>query len=377
MSGWVAGSVAVSTLVGAYSSSKASSAQQQSASEATQAQKDTSLQQMQIQSDIADKQLAAQLGISEKQLALQREQYNKQIELGEPFRQGGITGQNMLLAQLQGPYGSAKFGGVPGYDPASAMRDFGGVAGYDPASAMRNFSAADFQTDPGYAFRLSEGMKALDRTAASRGGLLSGATLKGAQRYGSDLASQEYGNAYNRFQTNRATQSQEYQNAFNRYQAERAAREQGYGNAFNRFQAERTNTLAPLQSLAGVGQSATQQAQQAAQNYATGASGTYANLATGQTGTLGALGAGQTGALGAFGAAQGSNIIGAGNARASGYVGGANALSSGLGQGLNFYQNQQYLNNLNLARNPNAYGANMMNTQPVGVTSGNPVYYDF
>ena len=201
------------------------------------------------------------------------------------------------------------------------MRNFSGVAGYDPASAMKNFGAGDFQADPGYAFRLSEGMKALDRTAASRGGLLSGATLKGAQRYGSDLASQEYGNAYNRFQANRATQSQEYQNAFNRYQAERAAQEQGFGNAFNRFQAERSNTLAPLQSLAGVGQSATQQAQQASQNFATGAANTLAN----------------------YGNAAASNAIGAGNARASGYMGAANALGSSVGQGLNFYQNQNYL----------------------------------
>lgn len=291
-----------SALIGAYSANRASSAQQQSAGEATQAQRD----------------------IADQQTALQREQYLKQLELNAPFREAGLTGTNMLLAQLQGPYGSAKFGGVPGYDPASAMRNFGGVAGYDPASAMRNFSASDFQADPGYAFRLSEGMKALDRTAASRGGLLSGATLKGAQRYGSDLASQEYGNAYNRFQANRATQSQEYQNAFNRYQAERAAQEQGYGNAFNRFQAERTNTLAPLQSLAGVGQSATQQAQQASQNYATGGTNTLAN----------------------YGNAQASNIIGQGNARASGYVGGANALSGGVGQALNFYQNQNLVNSL-------------------------------
>ena len=258
---------------------------------------------------------------ADKQTALQREQYLKQLELNEPFRQGGLTGQNMLLAQLQGPYGSAKFGGVPGYDPASAMKDFGGVAGYDPASAMRNFGAGDFQADPGYAFRLSEGMKALDRTAASRGGLLSGATLKEAQRYGSDLASQEYGNAYNRFQANRASQSQEYQNAFNRYQAQRAAQEQAYGNQFNRFQTERINTLAPLQSLAGVGQSAAQQAQQASQNYSAGASSALAN----------------------YGNAQASNIIGAGNARASGYMGAANALGSSVGQGLNFYQNQNYL----------------------------------
>lgn len=73
--------------------------------------------------------------------------------------------------------------------------------------------------DPGYQFRLKEGMQGLERSAASRGGLLSGATLKGIQRYGQDMASTEY------------------------------------QNAFNRYQAERTGTLNPYQSLAGVGQS--------------------------------------------------------------------------------------------------------------------------
>lgn len=308
-----------SAILGAYTASRASSAQSQAAGEATQAQRDISAQQMDIQSQTAD-----------KQLALQREQYNKQIELGEPFRQGGITGQNMLLAQLQGPYGSAKFGGVPGYDPASAMRNFG---------------ASDFQADPGYAFRLSEGIKALDRTAASRGGLLSGATLKGAQQYGQGLASQEYQNAFNRYQANRAQQAQEY------------------GNAFNRFQTERTNTLAPLQSLAGVGQSATQQAQQAAQNYATGATNTY-----------GTLGAGQTSALGAFGAAQASNMIGAGNARASGYVGGANAVSSSVGQGLNFYQNQNLVNTLQNNRLASLFGNSSL-SGPTSIDYSTPLTY--
>jgi hypothetical protein len=278
---WGAAAIVGGALIGGMASNKASSAQAQSAGEATQAQRD----------------------IADQQTALQREQYLKQLELNEPFRQAGLTGQNMLLAQLQGgPYASAKFGGV---------------AGYDPASVMRNFGASDFQADPGYAFRLSEGMKALDRTAAARGGLLSGSTLKGAQRYGSDLASQEYQNAFNRYQANRAQQAQEY------------------GNAFNRFQTERINTLAPLQSLAGVGQSASQQAQQASQNYATGAANT----------------------LGAFGAAQGSNIIGAGNARASGYVGAANALSGGIGQGLNFYQNQNLMNQLQNNNLRSQYGA--------------------
>jgi hypothetical protein len=211
-----------------------------------------------------------------------------------------------VLAQLQGgPYASAKFGGVPGYDPASAMRNFG---------------ASDFQADPGYAFRLSEGLKGMNATAAARGGLLSGNALRAGQEYGQQLGSQEYQNAFNRYQANRAQQAQEY------------------GNAFNRFQTERTNTLAPLQSLAGLGQSATQQAQQASQNYATGAGNV----------------------LGNFGAAQAGNIIGQGNARASGYIGGANAISGGVGQGINFYQNQNLVNTLLANRNLGGGGGYIM-----------------
>ena len=86
------------------------------------------------------------------------------------------------------------------------------------ATNYQNFGMEQFKQDPGYAFRMSEGMKALENSAAARGGLLSGATMKGIQRYGQDMASQEY------------------MNAFNRYQVERQAR------------------LNPLQSLAGVGQ---------------------------------------------------------------------------------------------------------------------------
>lgn len=97
--------------------------------------------------------------------------------------------------------------------------------------------------DPGYQFRLSEGMKGLERSAASRGGLLSGGTLKGIQRYGQDMASQEY------------------------------------QNAFNRYQAERTGTLNPYQSLAGVGQSTANTLGTMGMNYANQAGETYQNAA--------------------------------------------------------------------------------------------------
>jgi hypothetical protein len=182
---------------------------------------------------------AAQQGID-----AQERMFNRQVELQEPFRRAGEEALNKLI-------------------PLSSN--------YKP------FGMDQFTQDPGYAFRLSEGMKSLDRTAAARGGLLSGATLKGAQRYGQDLASQEY------------------QNAFNRYQVERNAQ------------------LNPLQSLAGVGQTAT--------NTLTGAAGQMGqNLATGY-----------------------GNVA---NARASGYVGATNALTSALGTGLNYMQNQQLIGRL-------------------------------
>jgi hypothetical protein len=65
---------------------------------------------------------------------------------------------------------------------------------------------ADYQADPGYAFRLTEGQKAIERSTAARGGLQSGAALKAAARFGQDLASQEYQNAFNRYQINRSNQ---------------------------------------------------------------------------------------------------------------------------------------------------------------------------
>lgn len=70
----------------------------------------------------------------------------------------------------------------------------------------QTYDGQDIYSDPSYQFRLNEGLDAVQSGAAAQGGLLSGATLKALQGYGQDMASQEYQNAYNRFnadQTNR------------------------------------------------------------------------------------------------------------------------------------------------------------------------------
>lgn len=63
---------------------------------------------------------------------------------------------------------------------------------------LKDFTLSDFQADPGYQFRLGEGAKAIENSAAARGMQLSGANLKGLTRFNQDFASNEYGNAWNR-----------------------------------------------------------------------------------------------------------------------------------------------------------------------------------
>jgi len=212
--------------------------------------------------------------------AAQERMFEKQIALQEPFRQGGIAAQNRLFTLLgldpnagrpavpsgggmqtyQTPYGTFNLpaGGMGGTAPATNAQ---GIV-VDPNSPdfgkyARDFGMQDFKQDPGYAFRLSEGQKAIERSAAARGGLQSGSALKAAARFGQDLGSQEYQSAFNRYQINRA------------------------------------NQLNPLQSLMGAGQSAantlTSAAGQQGQNQAQNIYGAGQARASGYIGSSNAL----------------------------------------------------------------------------------------
>ena len=95
------------------------------------------------------------------------------------------------------------------------------AAGLAPGGRFSTPTPFDFRydqnTDPSYGFRFSEGMKALDRSAASRGGLLSGATLRGATRFGQDLAAGSRQNAFNEYVTGFNANTGERNQLYNRY----------------------------------------------------------------------------------------------------------------------------------------------------------------
>ena len=73
----------------------------------------------------------------------------------------------------------------------------GGAAGGDGFNAL-NFDYGGFDTTPGYEFRVAQGRQAIERSAAARGGLNSGATMKALEGYGQGMAADEYGTFMNR-----------------------------------------------------------------------------------------------------------------------------------------------------------------------------------
>ena len=312
--------------------------------------------------NMLNQQLAAQKEALDKSLALQRELFNKQVENLSSFKAAGEKGQARLMDLM----GLSENKNAPGYGSATTAFK---VEGFDPKTLFDEFiSKEKTEADPGYAFRLAEGQKALERSTAASRGLQSGAALKAATRYGQEMGSQEYQNAFNRSQASTAAE-------FNRFQANKAFQAQEYGNAFNRFTTERENQLAPLRSLTASGQASAAGQAAAAGNFATSGSQAIQNAGAGTSaayGNYGAMtgdiaartGAGQTAAYGNYGAnlsniygssnavrqsAYAANtanqmnaITGAGNAMAAGQIGSANAFNNAITQGVGLYgMNQQ------------------------------------
>lgn len=269
------------------------------------------------QADASTRAAELQAQSAEKAQALQKEMFDLQRAGQEPYRQAGLVGQNRLMTLLglggQTSQGNASDYGFLGAPPTPSGTFAGGdIKSADYGKYAKDFSMADYQADPGYAFRLNEGMKQLAGAARARGGAVSGNTMMGAQKYAQGLASNEYQNAYNRYQQNR------------------------------------TNQLQPLGNLMASGQSAASNQGQAAGQYGTN----VGNLITGA------------------GNAMAGGVTGAGNAMAAGQLGFGNTLASGLQSAASSYMNQNNFNNW-LAQQQKP-GYNYMYSDPGSV---GPTYY--
>ena len=158
----------------------------------------------------SDRAAALQYEMFQQQQAAQEKALAEQRALQEPWRQAGVN----ALGRMQ----SGAFAQPEAF----------------------KFGTAQFEQDPGYAFRLKEGQKALERSAAARGGLISGGAMKAATGYGQEMGSQEFARARER--------------ALSDYSTNVARSDVGYNR---------------LAGLAGVGQTATGALGQAAGQYGT------------------------------------------------------------------------------------------------------------
>jgi hypothetical protein len=200
--------------------------------------------------DAANTQAASSAAAQEQQ----REMFDIQNKQQAAGRGAGYQSYNLIRSMLPGQYTQYDEQGQP----------ISTATGQDYLT--RQFTAEDFQKnlDPGYAFRLQQGQLANQAMLNKAGGLIGGNALQGLNEYNQNMASQEY------------------------------------GNAFNRFNTQRTNIYNTLAGIAGLGQVAQGQVNQAGQN--------FANTQTGLiTGAGAAQAAGQVGAANAYGNAA-SNI---------------------------------------------------------------------
>lgn len=144
MSGWVAGAVVVGTVGGAL-----------------------------ISSNAAKQAANTQAGAANNVEAESAREYDQTRADNAPWRAAGQT----ALGQL------------------GALTANGG-------DLNRQFTMNDFMNnDAGYDFRMQQGQQAIERSAAARGGVLGGGTLKALANYGQDYASNEYQNAFSRWNT--------------------------------------------------------------------------------------------------------------------------------------------------------------------------------
>lgn len=239
----------------------------------------------------------------------------------------GVSGANQTLTDSQKqqlalfqPYIKT------GTDSIASLQDLSGANG--PLTNKFSFNPSDLQNDPGYAFTLKQGQDALQRSAAAKGQLFSGGTLKSLAGFTTGTANQYFGDAFNRAKSTFDTNQNQ---ALSRISTLQGLAGLGYsGTAAGSNAIGDTSTRKAQNTLAGSEFGANLGEQGAQYNSSLGATtGTQLSQNTIQGSAL------RTG-MGQHYADAASNLLtGKGNADAAGTVGSTNAWLSALNNGTN------------------------------------------
>lgn len=234
--------------------------------------------------DAANTQAQAATAASQEQLQAAQLAANTQLDIyGQtksslaPFVGAGTSALSSLSSLLG--LGGQNTSGLP--TTSQIFSPLANVFGVNNGGVGSASSLAALQQMPGYQWAFGQGQQALDRSAASRGQLLSGGQLKATTQYGQNMGEANFQNYVN-----------DYLN--------------GVVNPYAKL------GLSPLQDLTSLGQNAA--------------------AMTGNAGSTAAANAGNFGVQGANNAA--TSQLAAAQASAAGTVGSANAITGGLSSGL-------------------------------------------
>lgn len=223
-----------------------------------------------ISGNASESAASTEANADEQANQIQLQEFNQEQQNEQPYLQAGDTALSQLTSGTQP-------GGQFDESYPTFQQEYPNLA-----TTFTAPTEAQAEQTPGYQFTYDQAMQGLQNNMAAAG-ITGGAAAKEAEQYGAGLASSNYQNTYN--------------DAYNTFNANLTAAQNIYGQNFNTYNTTTTNNANRLLSLAGAGQNAVSQSNQAAQSYATNA---------------------------------GNNLTSAANAQAAGMVGAANAYSGAL-----------------------------------------------
>jgi hypothetical protein len=184
-----AGASLLGGVLGSKSASKASKAQERAAQESIAFQRESRDLALEYQRPYREASYSATSALMDL-TGLSRGTPSGRVGIPRPVK-GSSELERILAGSGGGIYGNGIRAALSARQPAQS-------SGGSDVPNLADYPKYEFQTDPGYEFRMGEGMKGLERGAAARGGLLSGGFARKALRYAQDYASNEYQNVYNR-----------------------------------------------------------------------------------------------------------------------------------------------------------------------------------
>lgn len=175
-----------------------------------------------VQASAARRAAGAQTAAAREQMDVQERMYQQTRDDLSPFREAGLPAVNALNYYLGlGPRPEAIGGNQLTVEEIANQQQTGAIFGggrnasqfrvgeniFDTRDAAQEYATANstqgtpfvgFQETPGFQFAMDQGRRAVDASAASRGGLRSGATIQAQTDRGVGMANQEFGNYLSR-----------------------------------------------------------------------------------------------------------------------------------------------------------------------------------